>query len=338
MTKLFSPITFGNITLKNRIVMSPMCMYSVEKKDGILTSFHHTHYVSRAVGQVGLIMVEATAVLPEGRITDQDLGLWGDEHIDRLKHLNAEIHSYGAKTAIQLAHAGRKATVTPPIYAPSSIPFDETYETPEEMTNDDIQRTIDAFQQGAGRAKEANFDILEIHAAHGYLIHEFLSPLTNQRTDAYGGPRENRYRFLEKIIDAVQKEWEGPLFVRISTDEYHPKGNTLDDILFFANRMREQGVSLIDCSSGGIVPVSVPTYPGYQLQRCETIKRKIGIQTGAVGLITSGLQAEEILQNNRADLIFIGRALLRNPYWPKKAADELQHKLTAPIQYRRGWN
>jgi len=338
LVKLFSPINIEGVSLKNRIVMSPMCMYSSTEQNGDVTPFHITHYASRAVGQVGLIMIEATAVQPEGRISSYDLGIWDDRHIEGFQRLNQELHSYGSKTAIQLAHAGRKAELPDPIYAPSAIQFDHTYQVPKAMTIEEIETTIQAFQQGAKRSKLAGFDIIEIHAAHGYLINQFLSPLTNKRTDEYGGSRENRYRFLEQIIDAVQEVWTGPLFVRISTDEYNPNGNTWEDMLYFANRMKAQGVTLIDCSSGGVVPAAVHTYPGYQVKKCEEIKQEVQIKTGAVGLITSGLQAEEILQNNRADLVFIGRSLLRNPYWAKVAADELNYQLQAPKQYERGWN
>lgn len=338
MVKLFSPIEIGEITLKNRIVMSPMCMYSSTKKDGLLTPFHMTHYVSRAVGQVGLITIEATAVEPTGRISEQDLGIWDDDHVEGFQELNRQLHDYGAKTAIQLAHAGRKARVPTSILAPTALPFNNSYQNPLEMTFEQIKTTIQAFQKGANRAKSAGFDVIELHAAHGYLINQFLSPLTNKRTDEYGGNRENRYRFLEQIIEAIKAVWSGPLFVRISADEYDDKGNTLDDILYFVKRMKEQGATLIDCSSGGVIPASVVTYPGYQVRRCETIKQKVQIATGAVGLITTGIQAEEILQNNRADLIFIGRSLLRNPYWAKSAADELKYTLQSPPQYQRGWH
>lgn len=338
MTKLFSPFTVKNVALKNRIVMSPMCMYSSVNKDGTLTPFHMTHYISRAVGQVGLVMIEATAVLPEGRISEQDLGIWSDEHIAGFKQLIDQFHSYGAKTAIQLAHAGRKAELPSSIYAPSRKAFDERYKTPIEMDLEDVHATIQAFKDGARRAKEAGFDIIEIHAAHGYLINQFLSPLTNLRHDAYGGTRENRYRFLFEVIEAIKEVWGNlPLFVRISTEEYHQNGNTLDDILYFSKRMKDQSVDLIDCSSGGVVPAKINVYPGYQVKRCEEIKKKINISTGAVGLITTGIQAEEILQNNRADLIFIGRALLKNPYWAKQAADELGYEIESPVQYKRGW-
>lgn len=338
MIKLFSPITFKETTIKNRIVMSPMCMYSSMKEDGKLTSFHMTHYTSRAVGQVGLVMIEATAVQPEGRISAQDLGIWHDDHVQGLKQLNEQLHEYEAKSAIQLAHAGRKSLVQTSIYAPSAMAFDQSYQKPLEMSLEDIEATIHAFKDGARRAKQAGFDVIEIHAAHGYLINQFLSPLTNKRTDIYGGNRENRYQFLSKIIEAIKTEWDGPLFARISTNEYHEEGNTLDDLIYFTKQMKIQGIDLIDASSGGVVPATIKLYPGYQITGCETIKREADIATGAVGLITTGLQAEEILQNNRADLIFIGRSLLRNPYWPKVAADELGYQLESPKQYKRGWN
>lgn len=338
MTKLFTPSEFKGITLKNRIVMSPMCMYSCTNQDGKVTPFHQTHYVSRAVGQVGLIMTEAAAVLPEGRISHEDLGIWQDDHIEGLKQLNEQIHSYGSATGIQLAHAGRKARLDSAIYAPSALAFNESSKTPTEMTIEDIATTVEAFKNGARRAKEADFDIIEIHAAHGYLINQFLSPLTNKRTDQYGGSLENRYRLLSEIINSIKTVWNGPLFVRVSTDEYNEQGNTLEDIVYLAKQMEQQGIDLIDCSSGGVVPATIKPYPGYQIKRCETIKQQASIATGAVGLITNGLQAEELLQNNRADLAFIGRALLRNPYWVNTAAAELGHSLEAPKQYERGWN
>lgn len=338
MLKLFSSIEFKGVTLKNRIVMSPMCMYSSLDKDGIITPFHLSHYISRAVGQVGLIMVEATAVQPEGRISEQDLGIWSDQHVPGFKQLNKEIHSYGAKSGLQLAHAGRKAQLNTPIYAPSALPFNEMSIQPIEMSADDIRTTIEAFKNGARRAKEADFDIIEIHAAHGYLINQFLSPLTNKRMDEYGGSRDNRYHFLSEIIEAIKTEWDGPIFVRISANEYHEQGNTEQDFIYFTTRMKAQGVHLIDCSSGGVVPATIKPYPGYQVKYSEVIRNESAIATGAVGLITTGTQAEEILQNQQADLIFIGRALLRNPYWAKTAADEFGYNLRAPKQYERGWS
>lgn len=336
MAKLFSPYKIKNTTLKNRIVMSPMCMYSAES-DGFVTPFHVTHYASRAIGQVGLIMIEATAVLPEGRISNYDLGIWSDEHIDGLKEITTEIARYGAKSAIQLAHAGRKSNTDGTIYAPSPIPFTDEAKKPEEMTQEKIKETITAFQQGALRAKKAGFDIIEIHAAHGYLINEFLSPLTNKRTDEYGGTLKNRYRFLKEVITSVQQVWDGPLFVRISANEYDENGNSLEDFIQLANWMKEQGVDLIDVSTGGIILAQIHTYPGYQVPYAEAIRQKAQIATGAVGEITTGIQAEEILQNERADLIFIGRELLRDPYFPLRAANELKCELTIPTPYERGW-
>lgn len=337
MTKLFTPIELNGVILKNRIAMSSMCMYSCFNQDGKVTPFHQTHYASRAVGQVGLVMTEATAVQPEGRISHEDLGIWNDEHIEGLKQLTENIHQYGSAAGIQLAHAGRKAKLDASIFAPSPLPFNEASKTPVEMDQDDIQKTINAFKTAAERAKAASFDIIEIHAAHGYLINQFLSPLTNHRSDEYGGTAENRYRFLSEIIAAIKTVWKNALTVRISADEYDEQGNSQEEILYFAERMKHDGVALIDCSSGGVVPVSIKSYPGYQVKRCETIKKIANINTGAVGLITSGLLAEEIIQNDRADLVFIGRALLRNPYWAKQAADELGYNLDAPQQYKRGW-
>ncbi|WP_404452935.1 NADPH dehydrogenase NamA [Virgibacillus necropolis] len=337
MNKLFTPIQFGNVTLKNRITMSPMCMYSCFDKDGKITPFHMTHYVSRAVGQVGLVFTEATAVQPEGRISSQDLGIWDDGQVEGLKELNKQIHEYDAKSGIQLGHAGRKADLESTIHAPSAIAFNENFKEPKEMSVDDIQATVTAFTEGARRSKEAGFDIIELHGAHGYLISQFLSPLTNKRTDSYGGSRENRYRFLSEIIDSVKTEWDGPVFVRISTDEYNENGNTLEDFFYYAKEMKKQGIELIDCSSGGVVPARISAYPGYQIPRCEAIRKEASIPTGAVGLITNGIQAEEILQNDRADLIFVARALLSNPYWAKEVADELGQSIEAPTQYKRGW-
>ncbi|KGP73325.1 NADPH dehydrogenase NamA [Pontibacillus yanchengensis] len=334
---LFSPITFGKVTLKNRIVMSPMCMYSSETEDGQVAPFHFAHYESRAAGQAGLVMTEATAVLPEGRISPQDLGIWSDDHIEGLQKINEGIHRHGARSGIQLAHAGRKARLEGDIYSASAIPFDENMKTPNEMTKDDIKRTIHAFAEGARRAKEAHFDIIELHGAHGYLINQFLSPLTNKRNDEYGGNAEARFQFLREVIEAVQETWEGPIFTRISANEYDDNGNTSEDFLYFATEMKKLGIDLIDCSSGGVIPARPPVFPGYQLKYADEIRNQAGIATGAVGKITSGLQAEEVIQNGRADLIFVARAMLRNPYWAKAAADDLGVEIEAPKQYKRGW-
>ena len=334
---LFSPYTVKGVTLKNRIVMSPMCMYSSHNEDGHVQDWHMTHYVSRAVGQVGLIMVEATAVQPQGRISPQDLGIWNDEHIQGFQELNRQIKVHGSKTAIQLAHAGRKAMVDGDIYAPTALAFNEKMKTPVEMSTEDIKETIAAFVEGAKRSKKAGFDIIELHGAHGYLINEFLSPLTNKRKDEYGGSTENRYRFLRDIIDGVNEVWDGPLFVRVSANDYHPEGLTAEDYVTYAKWMKEQGVDLVDVSSGAVVPAAIDVYPGYQVGFAETIKSGAAIDTGAVGLITSGLQAEEILRNNRADLIFVARELLRDPYWPRTAAKELGVEIESPKQYDRSW-
>ncbi|MBG9541316.1 NADPH dehydrogenase [Cytobacillus firmus] len=336
-TKLFSPFTIKGVTFKNRIVMAPMCMYSSHNEDGMVENWHRTHYTSRAVGQVGLIILEATAVTPQGRISPQDLGIWSDDHIAGLKELTGLMKEHGASPGIQLAHAGRKATVEGEILAPSAVAFNEKMKTPKEMTKEEVSETVQAFKKGAERAKKAGFEVIEIHAAHGYLINEFLSPLSNKRNDEYGGSAENRYRFLREVIEAVKAVWDGPLFVRVSAHDYHDEGLTAEDYAEMGKWMKEQGMDLIDVSSGAVVPARINSYPGYQVKFSETIKAGANIQTGAVGLITSGLQAEEILQNGRADLIFIARELLRDPYWPRTAAKELGASIEPPKQYERGW-
>ncbi|MEH0006558.1 NADPH dehydrogenase NamA [Bacillus cytotoxicus] len=334
-TQLFSPFTIQNVTLKNRIVMSPMCMYSSENEDGKVTNFHLIHYGTRAMGQVGLVMLEATAVAAEGRISNKDLGIWNDEHIEGLQKTVSFIKEHDSKAAIQLAHAGRKAELHTDPVAPSAIPFNDKMKVPVAMSKEQIQDTITAFQKAAIRSKQSGFDVIELHGAHGYLINEFLSPLSNKRTDEYGGTAENRYRFLREIIHAVKEVWEGPLFVRISADDYHPEGLTVNDYVQFAKWMKEQGVDLIDCSSGAVVPAHIDVYPGYQVKYAKHLKEHAQIATGAVGLITSGVQAEQILVNSEADLIFVGRELLRNPYFPRTAANELGFELKDPHQYSR---
>ncbi|WP_338470179.1 NADPH dehydrogenase NamA [Niallia sp. XMNu-256] len=336
-SKLFTPFTIKNVTLKNRIVMSPMCMYSCEKEDGKVTPWHFTHYISRSVGGVGLLILEATAVTPQGRISSKDLGIWDDVHIDGLQQLTAGIKENGAVPGIQLGHAGRKAVLDSEIIAPSAIAFDENSKVPKEMTIDEIHQTVEAFKLGAERAKKAGFEVIEIHGAHGYLINQFLSPLCNQRQDEYGGNAQNRYRFLQEIIEAIKSVWNGPLFVRVSADEYHMDGLTIEDYITYCSFMKEQGVDLIDVSSGGVVQARINIYPGYQVPLAEKVKQGSEIPTGAVGLITTGLQAEEIIQSERADLVFIARALLRDPYWPRSAAKELGVSIESPVQYERGW-
>ena len=335
--KLFEPYKIKDVTLKNRIVMAPMCMYSSHNEDGKVENWHRTHYTSRAVGGVGLIIQEATAVTPQGRISPQDLGIWSDDHIEGLSELVSLMKEQGAHTGIQLAHAGRKAVIDGDIIAPSAIPFNDKMKTPQEMTKDEIKETITAFKQGAERAKKAGYDLIEVHGAHGYLINEFLSPLSNKREDEYGGSAENRYRFLREVLEAVNSVWDGPLFVRVSAKDYAEGGLDAEDYAAFSEWMKEQGVDLIDVSSGAVVPAKIPVYPGYQVKLAETIRNQANIATGAVGLITTGIQAEEILQNERADLVLLAREFLRDPYWPRTAAKELGVEIEAPKQYDRAW-
>lgn len=333
--KLFSPYTIKDVTFKNRVVMSPMCMHSSDES-GEVNNFHLTHYTARALGQAGLIMPETLIVDSDGLIGPGDLGIWDDDHIKGLKNLVDRIHEFEAKAGAQIGHAGRltiKEGVTP--IGPSPIPFSEDTQTPIEMTKEDIKQMVLNFKQAAHRAREAGFDILEIHAAHGYLLNEFLSPLSNQRTDEYGGSLENRYRMLEEIIEAVKTEWDGPLFVRISSTDYKEGGNTPDTYIEYAKKMKVQGVDLVDCSSGGIAPVKKNSYPGFQVPAADRIRNEAGIATGAVGLIKTGRQAEEILRSNRADLVFIGREFLKNPFWPRAAAEELDANIEPPVQYTR---
>ena len=337
MAKLFSPYTIRGVEFKNRIAMAPMCMYSSHNQDGQVEDWHKTHYTSRAVGQVGLIIVEATAVQAQGRISSEDLGIWSDDHVEGLTEAVRLMKQHGARTGIQLAHAGRKATVDGTIHAPSSIAFNEDYKTPAEMTVEDIKETVEAFKQGAIRSKQAGFDVIEIHGAHGYLLNEFMTPLCNKRQDEYGGSVENRYRITGEVIDAIRSVWEGPLFVRISAEDYKEGGMDPVQYVEMARWMKEQGVDLIDVSSGGVVPAAIHPFPGYQVPYADTIREQAEIATGAVGLITSALQAEEILQNDRADIVLLARELLRDPYWPYTAAKELGVEIESPTQYNRGW-
>ena len=317
--------------------MSPMCMYSCIAEDGQVTPFHKTHYVSRAAGQVGLIMVEASAVTAQGRISAQDLGIWSDKQVDGLKELVELVHEQGSKIGIQLAHAGRKAMVEADILAPSAIPFNEQMRVPLEMNQAQINEALNAFKKAAVRAIEAGFDIIELHAAHGYLINTFLSPLTNHRQDQYGGDRDNRFIFLKEVIQAIRSIWEGPLFVRVSANEYHPEGNDISDYVYYAEKLKQLGVDLIDCSSGAVVTATYTMFPGYQVKYAEEIRKQADIATGAVGLITDAVQANQILLNKQADLVFLGRELLRNPYWASLAAKQLNVAIPSPKQYVRAW-
>lgn len=323
--------------LKNRIVMPPMCMYSADM-DGNPNSWHLTHYMTRAVGGVGLIIMEATAVESRGRITDYDLGLWKDEQIEGLRKIVEVCKEQGAKMGIQLAHAGRKSEATSePSIAPSPIAFSEHYREPMEMTKEDIQQAIIAFGDAARRAQQAGFDVIEIHAAHGYLINEFLSPLTNQRKDEYGGGVQNRVLFLQEVLSEVRAAWpkEKPIIVRVSAEEYDLEGNHDTIVAELLRMVKEYGIDLVNVSSGGVINKPVKAYPGYQVKLAETIRRETGLPVIAGGLITSPAMAEEILQNERADLIFLGRELLRNPYWAYQAAEELREDISWPTQYQR---
>ncbi len=333
--KLFEPITIRGTEFRNRIAMSPMCMHSADD-DGRVTDFHMVHYGARALGGAGLVFLETTAILDNGLIGPGDIGIWEDGQVEGLSRLTKVIQRFGAKAGCQLGHAGRQLGIEGrPAIAPSAIPFTETSRVPQALTIDGIKEVVEAFRQGARRAKEAGFDVVEVHTAHGYLLNEFLSPLANHRTDEYGGSHENRYRIVREAIDAVRSEWDGPLFVRISSTDYKEGGNTPEDFLIYGQWMKEQGVDLIDCSSGGIAMIKVNSFPGYQVPAAELLREKLGIMTGAVGLIETGRQAEEILQNGRADIVLIGREILKDPFWARTAADDLKTPIAVPPQYTR---
>lgn len=351
MAKLFSPLTIKSVTFKNRVVVSPMCEYS--SVDGFANEWHLVHLGSRAVGGAGLIITEATAVSPEGRISPEDLGIWKNAHLDKLRSIVSFIHKHGSVAGIQLAHAGRKASFTAPwkgaeqlkpgnggwqTVAPSALAFNEGHTVPEALTAEGIRKVIEDFKSAAQRALSAGFKLIEIHAAHGYLINQFLSPLSNQRTDDYGGSFENRIKLLLEIIEAIQSVWpaELPLFVRISATEWSPGGWDEQDSVRLATILKNKGVDLIDCSSGGNVPgVKIPVGPGYQVRFSALIKEETGILTGAVGMITTAEQAETILAKEEADLVVMAREMLRDPYFPLHAAEELGADIQWPDQYLR---
>jgi|SRR5690625_1506830 len=343
MNKLFTALKIRNTTFKNRLAVSPMCMYS--SKDGFATDFHLTHLGSRAVGNFGLIIQEATAISPEGRITYKDLGIWKDEHIPKLKEIVKYCQSHGAKMGIQLAHAGRKASCKPPFegrnqispthpngwqtFSASTLPFQEGNIPPLALDKKGIEKVKNDFLSATKRAKEIGYDVVEIHAAHGYLLHQFYSPISNQRTDQYGGSFENRIRLLLEITKLVKAEWgnEKPLFVRISATEWDEKGWNIEDSIKLAQQLKKLGVDLIDTSAGGnLTGARTELKPGYQVPYAEKIKKNAEIMTGAVGLITEANQAEEILQKNQADLILLGREALRNPYLPLEFAKKLNQQ------------
>jgi NADPH2 dehydrogenase len=325
----------GGVEFKNRIAMSPMCMHSAGD-DGQVTDFHVVHYGARALGGAGLVFLETTAILENGLLGPGDIGIWNDEQIPGLAHLTKVIQRFGAKAGCQLGHAGRQQGMQGrQAVAPSAIPFTDTSPVPQALTIEGIQEIVEAFRQSARRAREAGFDVVEVHTAHGYLLNEFLSPLGNHRTDEYGGSHENRYRIVREVIDAVRSEWNGPLFVRISSTDYVDGGNTPMDFLTYGRWMKEQGVDLIDCSSGGMAMIRVGTYPSYQIPAAELLRKELNIMTGGVGLIETGRQAEEILQNNRADIVLIGREMLKDPFWARTAADALKSPIPVPPQYSR---
>ncbi|OCB71287.1 2,4-dienoyl-CoA reductase [Flavobacterium glycines] len=349
---LFSPLSIKSITLKNRVVISPMCQYS--SIDGFANDWHLVHLGSRASGGAGLVIQEATAVAPEGRISPEDLGIWKDEHIEKLKAITAFIKSQNAVPGIQLAHAGRKASVSSPwkgnkklqsseggwqTVAPSAIPYHETEPfLPKSLDKQGIQKLISDFKSATQRAVQAGYEVLEIHAAHGYLNHQFLSPLSNQRTDEYGGSFENRIRFTMEVLEAVQSEWpkDLPLFVRISATDWAEGGWNIEESIQFSEILKEKGVDLIDVSSGGLVSYQkIPLEPGYQVPFAEKIKSETGILTGAVGLITEANQAEEIIKSGKADLVLFARESLRNPNLGLDFARALGDDVAWPKQYER---
>lgn len=336
MSLLLSPFELKGLSLKNRVVMSPMCMHSAAE-DGFVTDWHHVHYGARALGQVALIFPETLAVLEDGRIGPGDLGIWSDAHVSGLKRLVDGLHAFGAKVGAQIGHAGRSSALPGvELIAPSAIPFLDDGPVPRAMTKGDISEMVASFGRAAQRVSDAGFDVLEIHGAHGYLLSEFLSPLANTRTDEYGNGAEGRYRVLREIIDEVKKVWgDRPLFVRVSTNDYADGGNVPESFIPYATWMKEQGVDLVDCSSGGIKMVRVKSYPGYQVPAAELIRKTVGIATSALGMIKSAQHAEEILQNGSADLVFVGRQLLREPFWVRGAADALEEHIPTPVQYTR---
>lgn len=325
--KLFEPVQIGTLELKNRVVMAPMCTQEVRAQDGVATEFHKVHYAARALGGVGLINIEATAVEADGRIMVRDLGLWNEEQAEKMKELITLLHQFDTKVAIQLAHAGRKARGAKRLLAPSAIAFSKDYEVPEEMSREQIQEIVERFRQSAIYAKEAGVDALEIHAAHGYLINQFLSPLTNHRQDEYGGCLENRFRFLKEVVDAVRQAFGGSLWVRISAEEYCEGGNKLEEFIQISKWLKEEGVDIIDVSTGGVVDtVPEKIYAGYQVPVAAAIKQGAAVKVATVGLLNDAKLAEYILQSGQADLICLGRPLLSNPNWLQAAADILGAK------------
>ncbi|AIE84014.1 NADH:flavin oxidoreductase/NADH oxidase [Fimbriimonas ginsengisoli] len=348
---LFTPMHIREVVLRNRIAVSPMCQYSSE--DGFANDWHLVHLGARAVGGAGLVMAEATAVTPDGRISPQDLGIWSDAHVPNLARITKFIRAQGAAAGIQLAHAGRKASTRRPwepsgvapeeeggwsrVVAPSPIPFSDRTLTPEALDVTEIRSVIDAFVQATRRSHEAGFQVVEIHGAHGYLLHQFLSPLSNFRTDEYGGSFENRIRLVCEVTEAVRAAWPNdlPLFLRVSASDWAEGGWKTDDTVRLAKIVQALGVDLIDCSSGGAIPkAEIPVGSGYQVPFSRAV-RAAGVPSAAVGLITAPAQADAIIRNGDADMVMIARELLRDPHWPLHAARELGYEISWPVQYER---
>lgn len=350
---LLAPVTLGTLKLRNRIVVSPMCQYS--SPGGVPTDWHLVHLGSRAVGGAGLVFTEATSVSPEGRISPDDTGIWNNAQVEAWSPIANFIREQGAAAGIQLAHAGRKASTDAPWHgggpldaahggwtpvAPSAIPFDEGYPAPTALDASGIAKAVDDFRAAARRAREAGFEVIEIHGAHGYLIHQFLSPLSNTRTDEYGGSLENRARLLREVVAAVREAWPAPkpLWVRLSATDWAEGGWDIDECVQLARMLHEDGVDVIDVSSGGTVPhPKIPVGPGYQVPFAARIRREAGMATSTVGLITEPRQAEEILRRGDADVVEMAREFLRDPYFPRRAAKELDATIRAPEQYERAW-
>ncbi|MHB1843521.1 MAG: NADH:flavin oxidoreductase/NADH oxidase [Deltaproteobacteria bacterium] len=351
MTTLFTELRLRELTFKNRIFVSPMCQYSSD--DGMPNDWHLVHLGSRAIGGAAMVMVEASAVCPEGRISTMDSGLWSKAQAQAFRRITNFVRAQGAVAGMQLAHAGRKASTEVPwqgngtviparggwqVVAPSALPFSESYPMPVALTPAEIDGVVERFAAAARLAREAGFQVVELHMAHGYLLHEFLSPLSNQREDQYGGALETRARLPLRVARAVRKAWPDdlPLFVRLSATDWAPGGWELPETVQLARWLKDEGVDLIDCSSGGAVPhAKIPVGPGYQVPFAEAVKRDAGVPTGAVGLITDPHQAEEIVATGKADAVFLARELLRDPYWPLHAAKALGVDVRWPPQYER---
>jgi 2,4-dienoyl-CoA reductase-like NADH-dependent reductase (Old Yellow Enzyme family) len=351
VSALFSPLTLRGTTFRNRIFVSPMCMYS--SRDGFPTNWHLVHLGSRAVGGAALVMQEATAVAPDGRISPDDAGIWSETHGTSYARITSFIREHGALPGIQLAHAGRKASTDLPWLGgnplsegkrgwrpvgPSAVAFDEVYAVPHELTADEIGGIVRRFADAARWAVLGGYEVVEIHMAHGYLLHEFLSPLSNRRSDAWGGGLENRMRLPLAVATAVRDVWPSskPVFARISATDWVDGGWDLDQSVELARRLGRSGVDLVDVSSGGVVPhAKIPTGPGYQVPFAEAIRSRAGIPTGAVGFITEPRQAEEIVASEKADAVLLAREMLRDPYWPLHAAKVLGTEGPWPVQYRR---